>query len=43
MSLKPPANYDEANDRAKKYRDYLTPIKPPAREKGEKAEEGDEV
>ena len=43
ISLKPPANYGEVNVRAKKYRDYLTPIKPPVREKGEKAEEGEEV
>ncbi len=43
VSLKPPANYHEANDRAKKYREYLTPIKPPARDKGEKAEEGEEL
>lgn len=43
VSLKPPANYSEVNDRAKKYREYLTPIKPPARDRGEKAEEGEEV
>jgi multimeric flavodoxin WrbA len=43
VSLMPPANYGEANARAQKYRDYLTPIKPPAREKGEKAEEGEEL
>ncbi len=43
VSLKPPANYHEVNDRAKKYREYLTPIKPPARDKGEKPEQGEEV
>jgi len=43
VSLKPPANYGEAGARSMKYRNYLTPIKPPARDKGEKAEEGEEV
>jgi multimeric flavodoxin WrbA len=43
VSLKPPADYDEAGARAMKYRNYLTPIKPSARAKGEKAEEGEEV
>jgi flavone/flavonol reductase len=43
VSLKPPANYGEAGAKSMKYRNYLTPIKPPARAKGETAEEGDEV
>jgi multimeric flavodoxin WrbA len=43
VSLKPPANYAEAGARSMKYRNYLTPIKPPARDKGEKAEEGEEL
>lgn len=43
VSLMPPANYGEAGARSQKYRDYLTPIKPLAREKGEKAEEGEEL
>jgi multimeric flavodoxin WrbA len=43
VSLKPPANYGEAGARSMKYRNYLTPLKPPARAKGEKAEEGEEV
>ncbi|MCL5734128.1 MAG: flavodoxin family protein [Actinobacteria bacterium] len=43
VSLKPPANYGEANARSQKYRDYLTPLMPPAREKGKKAEAGEEL
>ncbi len=43
VSLMPPANYGEAGARSMKYRNYLTPIKPPARDKGEKAEEGEEL
>lgn len=42
-SLKAPAGYSEVNARAQKYRDYLTPLKPPARDKGKKAEEGEEL
>jgi multimeric flavodoxin WrbA len=43
IALKPPANYDEANARSRKYREYLTPLKPPARAAGERAEEGEEL
>jgi multimeric flavodoxin WrbA len=43
VSLMPPANYAEAGARSMKYRNYLTPLKPPARDKGEKAEEGEEL
>ena len=43
VSLMPPANYGEAGAKSMKYRNYLTPLKPPARDKGEKAEEGVEV
>jgi hypothetical protein len=43
VSLMPPANYGEAGARSQKYREYLTPIKPPARAKGEKAEDGEEL
>lgn len=31
-SLKPPANIDEVGPKSLKYRNYLTPLKPPARE-----------
>jgi multimeric flavodoxin WrbA len=43
VSLAPPPGYDQVNARAQRYRDYLTPIKPPARDKGEKAEVGEEL
>jgi len=42
VSLKPPANYHEVNDRAKKYREYLTPIKP-RRATGRETGTGEEV
>jgi hypothetical protein len=43
VSLRPPANYADAGAKSLKYRNYLTPLKPPARAKGETAEEGEEV
>jgi multimeric flavodoxin WrbA len=42
ISLKPPANYGEAGARSIKYREYLTPIKPPARDKGARLAEADD-
>jgi multimeric flavodoxin WrbA len=43
VSLKPPADYADAGPKAMKYRNYLTPLKPPARAKGEAAEAGEEL
>ncbi len=43
VSLKPPANYDQAGAKSLKYRNYLTPLKPPARAAGQAAEAGEET
>jgi multimeric flavodoxin WrbA len=42
VSLMPPANYSEAGARSMKYRNYLTPLKPPAPMGGEAAEARDD-
>ena len=34
VSLKPPANYDQVGVKSLKYRNYLTPLKPPVRTAG---------
>jgi multimeric flavodoxin WrbA len=43
VSLFEPPGYSEVNARVQKHRAYLTPLKPPARDKGEKAEVGEEL
>jgi multimeric flavodoxin WrbA len=42
VSLKPPANMDQVGAKTLKYRNYLTPLKPPARAAGPAAEADDE-
>jgi hypothetical protein len=41
VSLNPPAGYDQVGAKAAKYKDYLTPLKPPARTSGPAADTGD--
>jgi multimeric flavodoxin WrbA len=43
VSLKPPANMDQVGAKTLKYRNYLTPLKPPARAAGPAAEADDET